>query len=139
MPDGDAGKRGRDMEENLNLTELYQIDGKSLVAPDQDVEMSFEDLDGPQSGRDESGFMHRILVRSKVGVWNFRYSHLTGAQYRYLLSVLPETESFVFCYPDPMEPGLQKTTTAYLSKYAAVWHNARTDTYRNMQFSVIEC
>ena len=51
----------------MTLTELYKIDGKPMVAPDADVQMSFEDLDGAQSGRDESGFMHRILVRRKVG------------------------------------------------------------------------
>ena len=127
------------MEDNLCLTELYCIDGKALVAPDADVEMSFEDLDSAQSGRDESGYMHRIVVRSKVGVWNFSYSHLTGAQYRYLLSVLPRGGSFRFTYPDPENPGARKHTTAYLSKYGVVWHSARTDTYRNMQFSIIEC
>jgi len=125
--------------DELNLTELFLLDGKPLVAPDGDMEMSFEDLDGAQSGRDESGFMHRIVARRKVGVWNFSYSHLTGRQYRYLLSVLPTGGSFPFTYPDPERPGSQKTTTAYLSKYGVVWHSAGTDTYRNMQFSVIEC
>lgn len=127
------------MEENLSLTQLYLLDGKPMVAPDQDVEMSFEDLDGAQSGRDQSGYMHRILVRRKVGVWTFSYSHLTGAQYRYLLSILPTGGSFTFTYPDPQTPGNSKKTTAYLSKYGVVWHSAKTDTYRNMQFSVIEC
>ena len=48
--------------ENLNLTELYLLDGKPVVAPDGDMEMSFEDLDSAQSGRDESGYMHRMVV-----------------------------------------------------------------------------
>ena len=50
----------------LNLTQLFLLDGKPIVAPDEDVEMSFEDLDSAQSGRDESGFMHRIRVREKT-------------------------------------------------------------------------
>ena len=125
--------------DNLSLTDLYQLDGKPLIAPDQDVEMSFEDLDDAQSGRDESGFMHRIVARHKVGVWTFHYSHLTGDQYRYLLSVLPKGGTFAFTYPDPEQPGSSKRTTAYLSKFGVVWHSARTDTYRNMQFSVIQC
>ena len=29
----------------LNLTQLFLLDGKPIVAPDEDVEMSFEDLD----------------------------------------------------------------------------------------------
>ena len=125
--------------ENLNLTELYLLDGKPVVAPDEGLEMSFEDLDSAQSGRDESGYMHRKMVRRKVGVWSFSYSHLTGAQYRYMLSVLPQGGTFSFTYPDPENPGSQKTTTAYVSAYSVVWHSARTDTYRNLQFSVIEC
>ena len=123
----------------LNLTQLFLLDGKPIVAPDADVEMSFEDLDAAQSGRDESGFMHRIRAREKVGVWRFRYSHLRGEQYRYMLSALPREASFLFTYPDPQNPGSQKTTTAYLSAYSAVWRSARTDTYRNFEFSVIEC
>ena len=127
------------MGENLNLTELFLIDGRPMVAPDEDVEMSFEDLDSAQSGRDESGYMHRIRVREKVGVWRFRYSHLRGEQYRYMLSLLSGDEVFLFTYPDPFFPGRYNTTTAYLSAYSAVWHSARTDTYRNLEFSVIEC
>ena len=50
----------------LNLTQLFLLDGKPIVAPDEDVEMSFEDLDAAQSGRDESGFMHRIRARCKM-------------------------------------------------------------------------
>lgn len=123
----------------MTLTELYQIDGKPLLAPDAGVEMSFQDLDAAESGRDESGFMHRILVRSKVGVWNFSYSHLTEAAYRYLLSVMPAGESFTFTYPAPGDSSRLLTTTAYLSQYGVVWQDARTGQYRNMKFSIIEC
>ena len=123
----------------MTLTELYQIDGKSLLAPDAGVEMSFEDLDAAESGRDESGFMHRIVARSKVGVWNFNYSHLTGAEYAYLLSILPTGGNFAFIYPDPCDSSKPKQTTAYLSKYGVVWQNASTGEYRNLKFSIIEC
>lgn len=120
------------------LTYLYQINGKPMPVPDEGVEMSFEDLDSAQSGRDESGFMHRIVVRSKVGVWNFTYSWLDEETYRYLLSILPEEGVFTFTYPDQKQDGAAKTT-AYLSRYGISWHNARTNTYRNLKFSIIEC
>ena len=123
----------------MTLTELYQINGKALLAPDAGVEMSFQDLDAAESGRDESGFMHRILLRSKVGVWNFCYSHLTRQEYGYLLSVMPEGESFTFTYPDPGDSSRLLTTTAYLSQYGVAWQNARTGEYRNLKFSIIEC
>ena len=43
----------------MTLTNLFQIDGKSLYAPDCDIEPSYSDLDSSDSGRDEAGFMHR--------------------------------------------------------------------------------
>ena len=121
------------------LTELYQIDGLPMVAPDSDVQMSFEDLDGAQSGRDESGFMHRILVRRKVGVWEFTYSHLTRQEYAYMMSILPTGGSFRFTHPSREDSTQPAVTQAYISKYGVVWHSAKTDSYRNLTFSIIEC
>ena len=43
----------------MTLTNLFQIDGKSLYAPDCDIEPSYSDLDSSDSGRDEAGYMHR--------------------------------------------------------------------------------
>lgn len=110
-----------------------------MPVPDEGVEMSFEDLDDAQSGRDESGFMHRIVVRNKVGVWNFSYSHLSQQEYAYLLSILPEGGSFTFTHPSGEDSAVSRDTQAYLSKYGIVWHNARTNTYRNLKFSIIQC
>ncbi len=121
------------------LTELYKINGKALIAPDAGVQMSFSDLDDDQSGRDESGYMHRIVARHKVGVWDFNYSHLTENEYAYLLSILPQTGSFTFTYPMPGDSSRAVDTDAYLSNYGIVWHNARTGDYRNLKFSIIEC
>ena len=121
------------------LTELYQIDGKPMLAPDAGVQMSFSDLDSGDSGRDEAGFMHRIVKRRKVGVWSLSYSHLTQAEYGYMLSILPAGGSFTFRYPAPEDPSQGRETTAYLSKYGIVWHSARTGEFRNLKFDIIEC
>ena len=58
------------------LVDCYQIDGKPMLAPDHDPEFSFSDLDSSDSGRDESGYMHRVRVREGVGTWGFEYAHL---------------------------------------------------------------
>jgi hypothetical protein len=121
------------------LQHPYLIDGKPMPLPDQEVEMSFEDLDHAEAGRDEAGFMHRMVARYKVGSWGFQYSHLTQQTYTELLQLLPQSGSFVFSYPDPMNPEQYKHTTAYLSRYGIVWRNARTGLYRNLKFNIIEC
>mgnify|MGYP007112557199 CR=1 FL=1 len=57
----------------MTLTNLFKIDGKPMFAPDGDMGFSFEDLDGADSGRDEAGVMHRVIVRHSVGTWSFTY------------------------------------------------------------------
>lgn len=121
------------------LTNLFQFDGKPIVPPDCELSMRFEDLDSAQSGRDESGFMHRIVVRQKVGVWDFSYSQLSGQEYRYMMSILPKSGSFIFTHPSPEDARVTRQTSAYLSGYSAAWYSAATDTYRNLTFSVIQC
>lgn len=118
---------------------LYFIDGKALPLPDGEVEMSFEDLDAADAGRDEAGYMHRVMVRRKLGVWKFVYSHLSQAEFTYLQSILPTGGTFTFTYPDPAAPDGRLRVTAYLSRYGIVWHNARTGHYRNLKFSIIQC
>lgn len=120
------------------LTELYLLAGKPVLAPDAEVEMSFSDIDSADAGRDESGYMHRSVVRRKVGVWNFTYSHLTTQEYGYMLSVLPQAGSFAFTYPDPVT-GESRVTEAYLSNYSVLWQDQKTGLYKNLKFSVIEC
>ena len=121
------------------LTELYQINGMPMLAPDADVQMSFEDLDAADSGRDESGVMHRIPVRYKVASWQFSYSCLTQEEYAYMLSILPQAGSFTFTHPAGDDCTRTESCTAYLSGYSIVWHSARTKDYRNLKFTVIEC
>lgn len=121
------------------ITELYQINGKPMLAPDENVEMSFEDLDSSDSGRDESGIMHRIVVRQKVGTWTFTYSQLTQEEYAYMLSILPTAGCFTFTHPSLADCENTETCTAYLSNYSVAWHGVKTKGYKNLKFSIIEC
>lgn len=121
------------------LTDLFQINGKSMLAPDENVEMSFEDLDASDSGRDESGVMHRIVVRHKVGVWNFHYSSLTQEEYAYMLSILPKTGCFTFTYPMLSDATKKESCNAYLSNYSILWQSAKTGQFRNLKFRIIAC
>ncbi len=121
------------------ITWLYAIDGKPLLMPDAGVEMRFSDLDSGESGRDESGFMHRIVKRKRVATWSFAYDALSQQEYSYMLSILPEGGSFLFTYPDPENPAQSKTTEAYLSQYSITWQSAKTGLYRNFKFDIIQC
>ena len=59
--------------------------------------------------------------------------------FQVILQLLPQSGSFVFSYPDPLDPEQYKHTVAYLSRYSIVWQDAATGLYRNLKFSIIEC
>ncbi len=120
-------------------TELFKINGRPMLVPDAEVTVSFEDLDDGDSGRDESGVMHRIPVRYKVGSWGFSYAHLTEAERQYMESLFPDAAEFTFTHPDRQDAEKSVTCTAYRSKYSISWKNARTGLWSNYSFQIIQC
>lgn len=119
-------------------TDQFQINGKPMFAPDADVGFSFEDIDSEDSGRDGGGYMHRIVVRYKVGSWSFSYSYITEAEKQYMEGLFPDAPDFEFTHPDRLT-GEPVTTTCYRSKYSIDWYNSKMGVWRNYKFNIIEC
>lgn len=113
----------------------FAVDGKPLLAPDAGVELKRQDLDAADAGRDESGVMHRLVIRSRVKSWEFRYGALTSAEYAYLQSLL--TSGFTFTYPGP--DGSVQTCQAYCSGESITYFDARLGQYKNYRFTITEC
>lgn len=131
---------------NRGTTDKYKIGSNYFIAPDQDADQSYEDIDAPTTGRDESGVMHRDIVREKVGSWSFNYSHINEHDYAYMESIFRNISStmggravFMFTHPDPLHPGSLITTQCYRSKYSISWHNVKKGEWRNYKFDIIEC
>ena len=122
-----------------NVTDLFLVNGKPMLLPDEEVSVSYEDLDSADSGRDESGVMHRIPVRFKVGSWQFSYSHLTEEEKQYMENLFPDSGDFAFTHPHRKNAGVLETERAYRSRYAISWRNARTGLWSNYGFSIIAC
>lgn len=120
-------------------TSLFLIDGKPILAPDENVEISMEDIDASDSGRDESGVMHRFVVRQGVGKWTLSYANLTQQEYAYMENLFADKATFAFTYPDCTNGGQPVTVTAYRSRHGIVWQSAATDLFGNYQFSIIGC
>lgn len=120
-------------------TDLFLINGMPMLVPDAEVGVSYEDLDSADSGRDESGVMHRIPVRYKVGSWAFSYSHLTEEEKQYMEKLFPDAGDFDFTHPDRKDASLSVTSRAYRSKYGISWKNAKTGLWSNYSFHIIQC
>ncbi|HIZ49163.1 hypothetical protein [uncultured Subdoligranulum sp.] len=123
----------------MTLTNLFQIDGQPLYAPDAGVEPSYADLDSSDSGRDECGVMHREVVREKVATWPFAYAALTDAEYSYLIGLLAGKATFAFTHPKAGSSTETVTTACYCSNYSIAWRSARDGRWRNLKFNIIEC
>lgn len=119
--------------------DFYQVDGQPMPAPDEEPEFSFSDLDASDSGRDESGVMHRIVVREKVGTWSFSYAHLSDEDLAYLRNLFAGKAQFTFTHPVFGSSNATENCTAYMSQYSAVWKNQRTGQWRNFKFNIIQC
>ncbi len=115
----------------------YSIDGKPLLAPDMNVNITENDLDSNDSGRDESGYMHRIVIRSSVKTFEFVYAVLDAEDFMYIQSLLNGKTDFKFTYQNP--DGSLTTTRAYSSKRSITLRNYATGEYKNLKFSIIEC
>ncbi len=120
-------------------TELFQVNGNPLLVPDEQVTVSYEDLDSADSGRDESGVMHRIPVRYKVASWAFTYHHLTEEEKQYMEGIFPDSADFSFTHPSRGDASVPAVSRAYRSKYAISWKNARTGLWSGYGFNIIEC
>lgn len=121
----------------MRYFEDYTVNGDPILVPDADADISENDVDDEGSGRDETGYMHRIVLREKVKKWVFKYSRLTREEYGYMKSLFKDKPTFTFGYVD--EDGQTQTTTAYCSSNSAVLHNAREGIYKNFSISIIEC
>lgn len=120
-------------------TDLFKINGSPMLVPDEEVSTNYEDLDASDSGRDESGYMHRTVVRYKVGSWNFQYSFLTEEEKKYMESLFHNAATFQFQHPSRTDSAKQETTTCYRSKYGISWKNAKTGLWSGYSFNIIEC
>lgn len=120
-------------------SDLFQINGVPMFAPDAEIDFSYEDIDDSDSGRDESGYMHRIVVRYKVMSGSFVFSHISGEDYRYMESLFPDEPEFDFTRPSRLDSSVPVTTKCYRSKYGISWQNAVTGQWRNYKFNIIEC
>lgn len=113
------------------------IDGKPILVPDNDMAVEMNDLDHSDSGRDELGFMHRVVLRHKVKIMSLKYSTINLEEYRYMESLFSQKADFTVAYRDLA--GKEQTFRAYRSKSSIVIHNADSGIVKNYGFKIIEC
>lgn len=118
-------------------TQIFQVNGMPLLVPDGNVEILAEDLLSPESGRDESGALHRFVLRPSLLSWQFSYRTLTQEEKEYLENLFPEGEPFSFSYP--AGDGTQTQSLCYRTDREITWRNARTGLWQDCGFRIVQC
>lgn len=123
---------------SLVLTDMFKINGKPMFAPDEGVQIAWADIDSAESGRDEAGNQHRIVIRYDVASLTFTYSHISEAELAYMRSIFPREPDFLFEYPLPEDSTQTRTVRAYRQEHSIYWKNAVTGQFRNYKFTITE-
>ena len=114
------------------LDPVFTVDGIPMLTPDGAVEISWQDLDSDAAGRDESGFLHRAVLRRGVRTWGFTYGVLTSGERAYLQSLFEGKDTFTFTSDEG-------TCTAYCARGEVRLWNRTKGVYKGMKFNIIEC
>lgn len=93
------------------MTEIYYMDGRALPPANGGVKCRRADLESGESGRDEGGFLHRVVLRTGVLSWVFSYRDLTPTACRQLLEVLPQKDCFLLQGEDARRCYLEEIST----------------------------
>ena len=120
-------------------TDLFTVGGKPMLVPDEPVQIFSEDLQSPETGRDESGVLHRFILRHQMLTWKFTYRQLTEAEKAYMESLFPDGESFTFSHPGRLDSHMQEESICCRSDSSACWRNARTGLWENCTFRITQC
>lgn len=120
-------------------TNLFKVNGTPLLVPDEEVKFSYEDIDAHDAGRDEAGYMHRHVVRRKVGKWSFNYKTASEAEKQYIESAFGNLDTFNFTRPSRTDVTTPETTECYRSKLSLDAKNLKLQKWIGYTFNIIEC
>lgn len=120
-------------------TDLFLIDGQSIVVPDSNLKLQVKDLESSDSGLDESAFLHRFVARQGVSKWTFSYGEITAEEYAYMEGLFAGKDTFVFTRPSLADSTVPVASKCYRSKHQTQWRNAVTGQFGKYQFNITEC
>lgn len=115
----------------------FLIDGRPILQPDAGVEIEVTDIEDPDSGCDESGVMHPIILRFGVKSTTLTYSVLTRDEYQYMESLFAGKSQFRVDHWEPDTPPIR--FTARRPKHTVSGYNDKSGLRRNYKFTIMEC
>ena len=114
----------------MNTNEYY-IDGVALPGGGLAV-CRTADLEAGDTGRDESGFLHRWVLRQGLRRWEFSYRDMDDAAAGALLAQLPRQDSWLLTCPEGQ-------TLCHLKETTHRQRTTLTGTNHDITLTIEEC
>ena len=114
-----------------------QIDGQPVPVPDADLSVEVLDREAEDSGYDESGVLHRFLVRRQVRSITLLYDVINREEYRYLCALVGGKDTFLVQYRDA--DGQPSELIGYCTGLQTALHNAKQGIYKGLKLVIREC
>lgn len=120
----------------LDTENMWKVNDSPIYVPDTDVGVEYNSLASEDSGRDESGYMHIVWVRTDIRKVKLKYALMTGEELAYMRNLM-QGKDFYFTYADEQQP---KTFYGYTSNINATLYTKFGDTliYKDVSINVIE-
>lgn len=120
----------------LDTTGMWKVNDSPIYVPDTDVGIEYHSLASEDSGRDESGYMHIVWVRTDLRKVKLKYALMTGEELAYMRNLMQGKE-FLFTYADENKAS---TFQAYTSKIDATLYTKIGDVliYKDVSINAIE-
>ena len=120
-------------------SELFTVNGSPLYIPDSPMTATFSDIRSSDSGMDESGVTHNIVIRKNIGKWNFVYGSITEEEKNYIEGLFGDGEIFTFGYPSRVDSSKKVTCNAYRTSYGIAFYDMGQGLWKNYKFTICEC
>lgn len=123
-------------------TPLLQIDGQPLPEPTAPAEINFNDMESSDSGPDESGVYHRVILRFGVLSCTLTYDYLDNRDCAYLMELLKNKSTFQFTCPvssEDTDVNHTITRTCYCTNHGAALQRLQHGVWRDMSLKIQEC
>lgn len=121
-----------------SYSDIYKINGKSILVPDAPLQISYDDMLSPDSANDEAGVPHDIVMDYKRAKYTFIYSAITEEEKSYMESLFPDAPTFDFTHPDRKDSSLSKTSKAKRTGYSIAYHDVIRGLWMGYKFVVQE-
>ncbi len=112
----------------------FLIDGHPILVPDEGVQITEKDI--VISGTDESGVVHREILRPNVLSVSLLYAYMTLEEYRYMRSLVSGKAHFPVSFLDI--DGQNRTITAHCDKIPISLYNKVVGLYKNFVMTITE-